>query len=228
MRPLERAISSRSGEVALLLLRSGSRPEAATWALAADRVELLFLLLHKTLEDANIKYKVENIAGAWELYKLGLARFSAELLNSGLENTAELKASLLLGASRCARRQGNQLEAEEKASSALNLKPRWFQAFYARARARAEMGKVDESFQDICEAERLEPSNKVIRRYRVRLQQEAERSGILLVPQRHTAMTRNPNFGSQESLGGLSVASGATVREPPVPPPRIKSNPTGL
>ncbi|CAG5100388.1 Oidioi.mRNA.OKI2018_I69.XSR.g16978.t1.cds [Oikopleura dioica] len=232
MRPLERAISSRSGEVALLLLRSGSRPEAATWALAADRVELLFLLLHKTLEDANIKYKVENIAGAWELYKLGLARFSAELLNSGLENTAELKASLLLGASRCARRQGNQLEAEEKASSALNLKPRWFQAFYARSRARAEMGKVDESFQDICEAERLEPSNKVIRRYRVRLQQEAERSGIHLVPQRlHNAMnlnnSRNPNFGSQESIGGLSIASGATVREPPVPPPRIKSNPTG-
>ena len=98
----------------------------------------------------------------------------------------------------------------------------------ARARARAEMGKVDESFQDICEAERLEPSNKVIRRYRIRLQQEAERSGIHLIPQRHTAMIRNPNFGSQESLGGLSVASGATVREPPVPPPRIKSNPTGM
>lgn len=149
MRPLERAISSRSGEVALLLLRSGSKPEPATWALAADRTELLFLLLHKTLEDANHKYKHEDIEGARELYKLGLSRFMVELLSSGLENAAELKASLLLGASRCARRLGQQKDAESLASQALNLKPCWFQAFYARSRSRAETGKVHEAFQVI-------------------------------------------------------------------------------
>ena len=147
MRPLERAISSRSGEVALLLLRAGSKPEPATWALAADQTELLFLLLHKTLEDANQRYKNEDINNARNLYKLGISRFPPELLSSGLENAAELKASLLLGASRCARRLSQQKEAEMLASSALNLKPSWFQAFYARARARAETGKVHEAFQ---------------------------------------------------------------------------------
>lgn len=147
MRPLERAISSRSGEVALLLLRAGSKPEPATWALAADQTELLFLLLHKTLEDANHRYKNEDINNARNLYKLGISRFPPELLSSGLENAAELKASLLLGASRCARRLSQQKEAEMLASSALNLKPSWFQAFYARARARAETGKVHEAFQ---------------------------------------------------------------------------------
>ena len=110
--------------------------------------KVVFLLLHKTLEDANHKYhKLEDIQGARKSYKLGLRRFMVELLSSGLENAAELKASLFVGASRCARRLGQQKQAESLASQALNLKPCWFHAFYARAKARAQTGKVHEALQ---------------------------------------------------------------------------------
>ena len=96
MRPLERAISARNADVSLLLLRSGTKPEGTSWALAADRSDLLFLLLHRTLEDGNKFYKSEDIEKASELYKLGLSRFQVQLLTSGLENAAELKVSFFL------------------------------------------------------------------------------------------------------------------------------------
>ena len=96
MRPLERAISARNADVSLLLLRSGTKPEGTSWALAADRSDLLFLLLHRTLEDGNKFYKSEDIEKASELYKLGLSRFQVQLLTSGLENAAELKVSYIL------------------------------------------------------------------------------------------------------------------------------------
>ena len=89
-------LSAHNADAALLLLRSGSRPEAASWALAADRSDLLFLLLHRTLEDGNKYYKNEHIEKASELYKLGLNRFQVQLLSSGLENAAELKVSAFI------------------------------------------------------------------------------------------------------------------------------------
>ena len=72
---------------------SCATPGSMSWALAADRSDLLFLLLHKTLEDGNRFYKNEQIEKASELYKLGLNRFQVQLLSSGLENAAELKVS---------------------------------------------------------------------------------------------------------------------------------------
>ena len=89
-------LSARNADATLLLLRAGSRPEGASWALAADRSDLLFLLLHRTLEDGNKYYKSEHIEKASELYKMGLNRFQVQLLSSGLENAAELKVSLLV------------------------------------------------------------------------------------------------------------------------------------
>ena len=74
-----------------MLLRAGCKPEATSWALAADRSDLRLLLLHRTLEDGNKHYKNEQIEKASELYKLGLSRFQVQLLSSGLENAAELK-----------------------------------------------------------------------------------------------------------------------------------------
>ena len=77
----------------------------------------------------------------------------------------------------------------------------------------------EQFIKDICEAERLEPTNRVIKRYRIRLQQEAENAGIIL--QKSTFQSIKSRFGSQESLGGISCTSESTIVQPPIPPPRV-------
>ena len=75
---------------------------------------------------------------------------------------------------------GQQRQAEPLASQALNLKPSWFHAYYARCRARVELGRLQEAYQDIVEAARLEPQNRVIKRYAARLSEEGVRLGLKL------------------------------------------------
>ena len=138
-----------------------------------------------------------------------------------------MKASLLLGQSRCARRLGQQRQAEALASQALNLKPSWFHAYYARCRARVELGRLQEAYQDIVEAARLEPQNRVIKRYAARLSEEGVRLGLKLGMISSTSMSglhhkHHRRFGSSDSLGSASVCSEMTIREPPMPPPRTR------
>lgn len=123
---------------------------------------------------------------------------------------------------------GQQRQAEALASQALNLKPSWFHAYYARCRARVELGRLQEAYQDIVEAARLEPQNRVIKRYAARLSEEGVRLGLKLGMISSTSMSgglhhqHHRRFGSSDSLGSASVCSEMTIREPPMPPPRTR------
>ena len=130
----------------------------------------------------------------------------------------------MLGQSRCARRLGQQRQAEALASQALNLKPSWFHAYYARCRARVELGRLQEAYQDIVEASRLEPDNRVIKRYRIRLGEEGAKLGLKLSSHLHGNLhgQMGRRYGSSDSLGGASISSEVTIREPPMPPPRVQ------
>ena len=131
----------------------------------------------------------------------------------------------MLGQSRCARRLGQQRQAEALASQALNLKPSWFHAYYARCRARVELGRLQEAYQDIVEASRLEPDNRVIKRYRIRLGEEGAKLGLKLSSHLHGSHGQmGRRYGSSDSLGGASISSEVTIREPPMPPPRVQKS----
>ena len=130
-----------------------------------------------------------------------------------------------MGQSRCARRLGQQRQAEALASQALNLKPSWFHAYYARCRARVELGRLQEAYQDIVEASRLEPDNRVIKRYRIRLGEEGAKLGLKLSSHLHGSHGQmGRRYGSSDSLGGASISSEVTIREPPMPPPRVQKS----
>ena len=64
--------------------------------------------------------------------------------------------------------------AEITVSRALELKPNWFEALYARSRVRRENSRLDDALQDVTAAERKAPSHslKEIRRLKAKIKAE--------------------------------------------------------
>ena len=64
--------------------------------------------------------------------------------------------------------------AEIAVSRALQLKPHWFEALYARSRVRRENSRLDDALQDVIEAEQNAPSHslKEIWRLKAKIKKE--------------------------------------------------------
>lgn len=86
----------------------------------------------------------------------------------------ELRVSLYLNLSRCRRKTNDFGLAEEFASKALELKPKSYEAFYARARAKRNSRQFLAALADLQEAVKLCPTNQEIKRLLARVEEECK------------------------------------------------------
>ncbi|XP_008945813.1 PREDICTED: protein TANC2, partial [Merops nubicus] len=176
MRPLDRAVGCRNTSVVVTLLKKGakigcqtlpSRPRGpATWAMATSKPDIMIILLSKLMEEGDMFYKKGKVKEAAQRYQYALKKFPREGFGEDLKTFRELKVSLLLNLSRCRRKMNDFGMAEEFATKALELKPKSYEAYYARARAKRSSSPVEPepeaqheelySVQDIFEEEYLE------------------------------------------------------------------------
>ncbi|XP_063983785.1 protein TANC2 isoform X2 [Diachasmimorpha longicaudata] len=172
MRPLDRAIGCRNVPVVQCFLRRGAKLGPATWAMAQGKPDVLLILLNKLLEDGNVLYRKERLKEASHRYAYALRKFpgapeqvhdaqSQEESNMilHLPTFTQLKLNFLLNLSRCKRKMNEFEEAVELADEALNIRPSSYEAFYARAKARVDLGHYEDALIDVQEALQIAPVN---------------------------------------------------------------------
>ncbi|XP_057601068.1 protein TANC1 isoform X3 [Hippopotamus amphibius kiboko] len=174
MRPLDRAIGCRNTSVVVTLLRKGAKLGNAAWAMATSKPDILIILLQKLMEEGNVMYKKGKMKEAAQRYQYALRKFPREGFGEDMRPFNELRVSLYLNLSRCRRKTNDFGMAEEFASKALELKPKSYEAFYARARAKRSSRQFAAALADLREAVKLCPTNQEIRRLLARVEEECK------------------------------------------------------
>ncbi|XP_061219800.1 protein TANC1 isoform X6 [Neopsephotus bourkii] len=174
MRPLDRAIGCRNTAVVVMLLRKGAKLGNAAWAMATSKPDILLILLQKLMEEGNILYKKGKMKEAAQRYQYALRKFPREGFGEEMKAFNELRVSLYLNLSRCRRKTNDFGMAEEFATKALDLKPKSYEAYYARARAKRNSRKLLAALADLREATQLCPSNQEIKRLLARVEEECK------------------------------------------------------
>ncbi|XP_054851498.1 protein TANC2 [Eublepharis macularius] len=188
MRPLDRAVGCRNTSVVVTLLKKGakigcqtlpSRPRGpATWAMATSKPDILVILLSKLMEEGDMFYKKGKVKEAAQRYQYALKKFPREGFGEDLKTFRELKVSLLLNLSRCRRKMNDFGMAEEFATKALELKPKSYEAYYARARAKRSSRQFSAALEDLNEAIKLCPNNREIQRLLMRVEEECRQTQL--------------------------------------------------
>ncbi|TTI92362.1 Protein TANC1 [Bagarius yarrelli] len=194
MRPLDRAIGSRNTSVVVTLLKKGAKLGNAAWAMATSKPDILIILLQKLMEEGNLLYKKGKMKEAAQRYQYALRKFPREGFGEDLKAFRELRVSLYLNLSRCRRKTNDFGMAEEFATKALELKPKSYEAFYARARAKRSSRQFAAALSDLYDAARLCPNNREIRRLLARVEEEChQRPGG-----KHTSSHTHPSQHEEE------------------------------
>ncbi|XP_051760718.1 protein TANC1 isoform X2 [Ctenopharyngodon idella] len=174
MRPLDRAIGCRNTSVVLTLLKKGAKLGNAAWAMATSKPDILIILLQKLMEEGNLLYKRGKMKEAAQRYQYALRKFPREGFGDELKAFKELRVSLYLNLSRCRRKTNDFGMAEEFATKALELKPKSYEAYYARARAKRSSRQFTAALADLHEATKLCPNNREIGRLLARVEDECK------------------------------------------------------
>uniref|UniRef100_A0A8B9BLG8 Tetratricopeptide repeat, ankyrin repeat and coiled-coil containing 1 n=1 Tax=Anser brachyrhynchus TaxID=132585 RepID=A0A8B9BLG8_9AVES len=170
MRPLDRAIGCRNTSVVVM----GRTDYLLSWAMATSKPDILLILLQKLMEEGNILYKKGKMKEAAQRYQYALRKFPREGFGEEMKAFNELRVSLYLNLSRCRRKTNDFGMAEEFATKALDLKPKSYEAYYARARAKRNSRKLLAALADLREATKLCPSNQEIKRLLARVEEECK------------------------------------------------------
>ncbi|XP_038152838.1 protein TANC2 isoform X4 [Cyprinodon tularosa] len=221
MRPLDRAVGCRNTSVVVALLKKGAKIGPATWAMATSKPDIMIILLSKLIEEGDSFYKKGKVKEATQRYQYALKKFPREGFSEDLKSFRELKVSLFLNLSRCRRKMNDFGMAEEFATKALELKPKSYEAYYARARAKRSSRQFPEALEDLNEAIKLCPNNREIQRLLQRVeeechqlsQEEHHQQDLELEPPPSPPPTPPPE--EEESLS-LSIPL------PPPPEPRLE------
>uniref|UniRef100_A0A3Q1F5U5 Tetratricopeptide repeat, ankyrin repeat and coiled-coil containing 1a n=1 Tax=Acanthochromis polyacanthus TaxID=80966 RepID=A0A3Q1F5U5_9TELE len=180
----DRAAGCQNPALVASLLKKGSkmgyrtaphdRSGHATWAMASSKPDILLILLQKLMEEGNMLYKKGRMKEAGQRYQYALRKLPREGQGEELKGLKDLRVSLYLNLSRCRRKTNDFGIAEEFATKALELKPRSYEAYYARARAKRSSRQFAAALADLHEAARLCPSNREIRRLLARVEEECK------------------------------------------------------
>ncbi|XP_078259970.1 protein TANC1 isoform X3 [Rhinoraja longicauda] len=172
MRPLDRAIGCCNTSVVVMLLKKGAKLGNAAWAMATSKPDILIILLQKLMEEGNLLYKKGKMKEAAQRYQYALRKFPREGFGNEVKSFRDLKISLYLNLSRCRRKTNDFGMAEEFASKALDLKPKSYEAYYARGRAKRSSRQFAGALADLQEAAKLCPGNQEIKRLLARIEEE--------------------------------------------------------
>uniref|UniRef100_A0A3B4UI29 Tetratricopeptide repeat, ankyrin repeat and coiled-coil containing 2 n=1 Tax=Seriola dumerili TaxID=41447 RepID=A0A3B4UI29_SERDU len=178
MRPLDRAVGCRNTSVVVALLKKGAKIGPATWAMATSKPDIMIILLSKLIEEGDSFYKKGKVKEAAQRYQYALKKFPREGFSEDLKTFRELKVSLFLNLSRFVVFSSAQSlqdfgMAEEFATKALELKPKSYEAYYARARA-----KRSSRYALVCES--FCPNNREIQRLLQRVEEECQEESLSL------------------------------------------------
>ncbi|GAB6031968.1 hypothetical protein CHUAL_010349 [Chamberlinius hualienensis] len=172
MRPLDRAIGCKNTAAVICFLKRGAKLGPSTWTMAADKPDIMLIILSKLLEDGNVLYKKNRLKDAAYRFQYALKKFPTDGVMTETRPFQQLKVNLLLSLSRCWRKSNALEDAVDLATKALEVNPRSYEAFYARAKARRGLKQLKLAAEDLAEAVQIVPENKELRRLLIQIQEE--------------------------------------------------------
>uniref|UniRef100_A0A674DHP6 Tetratricopeptide repeat, ankyrin repeat and coiled-coil containing 2 n=1 Tax=Salmo trutta TaxID=8032 RepID=A0A674DHP6_SALTR len=226
MCPLDRAVGCRNTSVVVTLLKKGAKIGPATWAMATSKPDIMIILLSKLIEEGDSFYKKGKVKEAAQRYQYALKKFPNEGFSVDLKTFRELKVSILLNLSRCRRKLNDFGMAEEFATKALELKPKSYEAYYARARAKRSSRQFPEALEDLNEAMKQSPNHPEIQRLLQRVEEECrqltqeEEDAQKLEPPPSPPPSPPPDEGEEEEMSLSSLP--LPLELPPPPEPRLE------
>uniref|UniRef100_A0A8C5H5I1 Protein TANC1-like n=1 Tax=Gouania willdenowi TaxID=441366 RepID=A0A8C5H5I1_GOUWI len=206
----DRAASCQNPALVASLLKKGSKSGHATWAMASSKPDILLILLQKLMEEGNMLYKKGRMKEAGQRYQYALRKLPRQVQGEELKGLKDLRVSLYLNLSRCRRKTNDFRIAEDFATKALELKPRSYEAFYARARAKRSSRQFAAALADLHEAARLCPSNREIRRLLARVEEECnhhQRTSGICASQEHADPVKEDDEDDEDDLSLQCVKS---------------------
>ncbi|XP_076322873.1 protein TANC2-like isoform X3 [Tachypleus tridentatus] len=173
MRPLDRAVACGNLDAVACFLHKGAKLGPQTWAMAEGKADVLHLLLKKLLDDGTTLSKKGRLKEAAYRYQYGLKKFPKEDTVGEYQLIfQQLKFQFSISLSRCKRKMRDYVAAIEAADKAMEIKPKAFEGYYTRARARQEAGHLEAALLDLNEALRLAPQNQDVRKMLIRVKEE--------------------------------------------------------
>ncbi|XP_052822190.1 protein TANC2 isoform X6 [Octopus bimaculoides] len=180
MRPLDRAIACKNIDVIMCFLKKGAKLSPATWTMAVGKPSVMLVLLKKLMDDGNILYKKNRVKEAAQRFQYALRKFPKDGFGDDARTFYDLRISLLLNLSKCKRKLQDYIAAIELATKVLEIRPKSFEGYYARARARRDNKQYDSALEDLKQAVFLVPNNAELQRLLLRLRSEClEQANIL-------------------------------------------------
>ncbi len=88
MRALDRAIAVRNTSIVMCFLKKSAKLGPKTWAMAADKPDVMIILLNRLIEDGNLFYKKHAFKEALHRYTYALKKFPQDLKKLFLNNTS--------------------------------------------------------------------------------------------------------------------------------------------
>uniref|UniRef100_UPI00398F2B13 protein TANC1 isoform X2 n=2 Tax=Pristiophorus japonicus TaxID=55135 RepID=UPI00398F2B13 len=221
MRPLDRAIGCCNTSVVVMLLKKGAKLGNAAWAMATSKPDILIILLQKLMEEGNLLYKKGKMKEAAQRYQYALRKFPREGFGDEMKSFRDLRVSLYLNLSRCRRKTNDFGMAEEFASKALELKPKSYEAYYARGRAKRSSRQFSAALADLQEAAKLCPNNREIKRLLARIEDEYKQLHRAQQQKQQYQQLQQNNDSDEEELLHLESSSFGIegVNEPGAGPP---------
>ncbi|XP_067843522.1 protein TANC1 isoform X2 [Heptranchias perlo] len=208
MRPLDRAIGCCNTSVVVMLLKKGAKLGNAAWAMATSKPDILIILLQKLMEEGNLLYKKGKMKEAAQRYQYALRKFPREGFGDEVKSFRDLRVSLYLNLSRCRRKTNDFGMAEEFASKALELKPKSYEAYYARGRAKRSSRQFSAALADLQEAAKLCPNNREIKRLLARIEEEYKQlHRAQQQKQQYQQLQQNNESDNEEELVGPHLES---------------------
>ena len=155
-------------------------------------------MLNKLLEDGNTLFRKGRLTDAAYRYEYALRRLprlrpdttTASTTTTASEDIfGQMKTHLLLNLSRTKRKLGEYKEAETYAGQVLALRPQCHEAWWARAKARADQDQLPEALSDLREALKLAPQNLQLHAFSLQVKNQLERKQSKMFQKATTEMS---------------------------------------
>lgn len=214
-RALDRAIGTGNLDAINCFLQAGAKIGSQTWEMAADKPDVVHLLLNKLHQDGALLYRKGHMKDAVHRYQYALKKFPASVVEDAESGSIflQLKHQLLLGLAKCKRKLNEPDAAISAATQAIELRPKSFEGHFIRAKAYKDKGCQAEAQANIEEALRLAPiSNIEQRRTLLKVQEEIgagdlDLTGTQYMSTRSSLDNQSNCTDSMDQVCGISVDS---------------------
>ena len=170
-------------------------------------------MLNKLLDDGNTLYRKNNISEAAHRYQYAIRRLPSSFAGQHRPIFEQLQIHLLLNLSRCKRKAGLTEDAIDLADQVLKINPVHFDAFYAKAKANREAGRLRSALNDLLSAAKVAPQNRDIHKVIMKIKDDIRQTELERELQETTELKLKSSRADTDSTSGVDSTGSSCAKD---------------